>query len=106
MLQNVLVSAQIKRGRMEVLDTPDTALVILSFLQADFKGAEFRDELLSLGQELSQEFHLKGSTDASPDDGYLETDGSRTSCITFRLHGVEPAEGPQRPGEFCVGLGG
>lgn len=93
---------------MDVLDKlgreSDTALVILSFLQADCKSAEYRDELLSLGQGVSptRGFELHGCTDASVDDGYLETDGSRSSCITFCLRGAQPAEALQRPSELCV----
>lgn len=94
---------------MEVLDKlrrdADIALVILSFLQADYKSAEYRDELLSVGQELSRTrgTDLNGCKDASLDDGCLETDGSRSSCITFRLSGAQPAEALQRLGElrFC-----
>lgn len=83
---------------------PDTALVILSFLQADYKSAEYSDELLSLGQEVSRTWgiDLNGCSGASLDDGHLETDGSRSTCITFRLHGAQPAEAPQRPGERCL----
>lgn len=93
---------------MDVLDKlsceADTALVILSFLQADYKSAEYRDELLSLSQEISQarSIDLNGCTDASLDDGYLQTDGSRSSCITFRLCAAQPAEALQMLGELCV----
>lgn len=89
---------------MDVLDNlgrePETALVILSFLKSEHKSAEYRDELLSLGQELTQNIRLNGCTGASEDDGHLETDGSRSTCITFRLDGPEV----QRLGEFCLCL--
>lgn len=79
---------------------PETALVILSFLQAEHRSAEYGKELLSLGQELTRNIHLNGCTGASEDDGHLETDGSRSTCVTFRLDGPEV----QRLGEFrlCV----
>lgn len=91
---------------MEVLDNreADTALVILTFLQADYKSAEYRDELLSLGQEVRQTrgIELNGCAEAFLDDGCLETDGSRSSCITFDLSGAQPAEALQRLGQLCV----
>lgn len=98
---------QFSQGQMDVLDKSrhetDTALVIWCFLQ-DHKSAEYREELISLGQELSPTLgtDLNVCTDASLDDGYLETDGSRSSCITFRLSGAQPAEALHRLGELCV----
>ncbi|XP_056908577.1 BH3 interacting domain death agonist isoform X2 [Takifugu flavidus] len=71
------------------MDEPETALVILSFLQADYKSANYRDELASLEQEVTQGIDLNGCTGASLDDGCLETDGLRSTGITFRLRGVE-----------------
>lgn len=82
------------------MDEPETALVILSFLQADYKSAKYRDELASLEQEVTQGIDLNGCTGASLDDGCLETDGSRSTGITFRLRGVEL----QRLGEVWVCL--
>lgn len=80
------------------MDEPETALVILSFLQADYKSAKYRDELASLEQEVTQGIDLNGCTGASLDDGCLETDGSRSTGITFRLRGVAL----QRLGEVWV----
>lgn len=82
------------------MDEPETALVILSFLQADYKNANYRDELVSLEQEVIQGIDLNGCTRASLDDACLETDGSQSTGITFRLRGVEL----QRLGEVWVCL--
>lgn len=71
------------------MDKPETALVILSFLQVDYKSAEYRDELVSLQRELTEDIDLNGCRGASLDDGCLETDGSQSTAITFRLCGVE-----------------
>lgn len=90
---------------MDALDKPvreaDAALLIVSFLQADYKSAEYRDELVSLGQEVgrTRAADLNGYAGASPDIEYVEADGSRTSSITFYPLGAQPAEPLQRPGE-------
>lgn len=88
----------------KVVREADAALLIVSFLQADYKSAEYRDELLSLGQEVgrSRAVDLNGCTGASPDIEYVEADGSKTSSITFYPLGAQPAELPQRLGELCV----
>lgn len=85
---------------------PDAALVVLSFLQADHRSAEYGDELISLVRKLAPTLDLSGCTDGCLDDGCLETDGSGPSCVTLCLRGASPAEALRGPGELpgCVVL--
>lgn len=93
---------------MDVLDNlvceADAALLIVSFLQADHKSADYRDELVSLGQEVgrTRAVDVNGCTDASADIECLEADGSGASCVTFYPLGAQSAEPLQRLGELCV----
>ncbi|XP_028263805.1 BH3 interacting domain death agonist [Parambassis ranga] len=57
---------------------PNTALVVLSFLQADCRSSEYREELLSLGQIINNKSCIQ-----SFDDGGFETDGHLPSKVSL-----------------------
>uniref|UniRef100_UPI0037E7246C BH3 interacting domain death agonist isoform X2 n=1 Tax=Semicossyphus pulcher TaxID=241346 RepID=UPI0037E7246C len=65
----------------------NAALVILTFLEADYRSPEYGKELLSLGQEihLTRDINANGSWKDTLDDGHLETDGHMSSCIKASL---------------------
>lgn len=58
---------------------PNTALVVLSFLQADCTNSEYLEEVSSLGQSINN----NKSSIESFDDGGLETDGHLPSKVSF-----------------------
>lgn len=76
---------------------PNTALVVLAFLQRDCKNADYRKEILSLSHDvnLSWEWVM----DVRPDDGDLESDGHLPSCITVSRDDIQATVGLQRLGE-------
>lgn len=76
---------------------PNTALVVLAFLQRDCKNADYRKEILSLSHDLS--LSLEWVTDFRLDDGDLESDGHLPSCITVSRDDIRATVGLQRPGE-------
>lgn len=87
---------------MDVLtDKQNLALVSFAFLQTDCGNAEYRKELLSLGQGLNiaSDINLNGFRE---EDGYLETDGHICSSHSASLLGFEPFVGLPRPGEFNI----
>lgn len=79
----------------------NAALVMLTFLQADCKNAEYRTELLSLVQEINpaRDINWNGLSDDPMDDGFLEADGHHISNITA-LRDILPSVELQQPGEF------
>lgn len=89
---------------MDVLtDKQNLALVSFAFLQADCGNAEYRKELLSLGQELNvaPDINLNGfGEERHSGDGSLETDGHFCSSHLASLLEIEPFVGLPRPGEF------
>lgn len=93
---------------MDVLGNPtsgqNTALVILAFLQADCRNAEYRKEILSLGQEinLTRDINWNGFWEDSQDDGALETDGHLSSCIKASRDDIHPSVDLQRPGQLST----
>lgn len=95
---------------MDVLGYLDSgqnaALVILAFLQADCRNAEYRKELLSLGQEINPAWDINwnGFREDPVDDGDLETDGHLSSCITASRDDIQPSVELQRPGELTTAV--
>lgn len=89
---------------MDVLtDKQNLALVSFAFLQADCGNAEYRQELLSLGQELNipSDVNLNGfREECHSEDGYLETDGHICSSHSAFLLEIEPFVPLAQPGEF------
>lgn len=79
----------------------NAALVMLTFLQADCRDAEYRKELLSLGQEINpaRDINWNGLIDESTDDGLLEADGHHICNITA-LQDIRPSVELLQPGEF------
>uniref|UniRef100_UPI0037E9AEBA BH3 interacting domain death agonist isoform X1 n=1 Tax=Semicossyphus pulcher TaxID=241346 RepID=UPI0037E9AEBA len=71
----------------------NAALVILTFLEADYRSPEYGKELLSLGQEihLTRDINANGSWKDTLDDGHLETDGHMSSCIKASLGDIQPS---------------
>lgn len=71
----------------------NTALVILDFLQADCRNADYDKELHSLGRDLNitREVPCSDPRIQDVDDGDLETDGHLPSCIAVSLDDIRPA---------------
>lgn len=82
----------------------NAALVILAFLQADCRNAEYRKELLSLGQEINTAWDINwnGFREDPVDDGDLETDGHLSSCVRASRDDIQPSVELQRPGELTT----
>uniref|UniRef100_A0A3Q3VJ22 BH3-interacting domain death agonist n=1 Tax=Mola mola TaxID=94237 RepID=A0A3Q3VJ22_MOLML len=75
----------------------NTALLVLTFLQADCGNAEYRKEILSLGQEINLTWDINWNSFREDKD--LETDGHLSTCVTGFGFGVEPSLELQQPGE-------
>lgn len=75
----------------------NTALLVLTFLQADCGNAEYRKEILSLGQEINLAWDINWNGFREDED--LETDGHLSTCVTGFGFGVEPSLELQQPGE-------
>lgn len=71
----------------------NAALVVFAFLHADCRNSVYRQELLSLGQELhhSRDINCNGLGIDPLEDGNLETDGHLPSCITCSLDDIQPS---------------
>ncbi len=88
---------------MDVVDVTsgqNAALVMFAFLQADCKNSDYRQELLSLGQELNSAWDVNcNGVNIDPlEDGDIETDGHLNSCILDALGDIQPSVELQQPG--------
>lgn len=96
-------SATVENLQVEMEVTgKNAALVMLTFLQADCRNAEFRTELSSLGQEMNsaRDINWNGLIDDPMDDGLLEADGHLICNITVQDQDIQPSVELQQPGEF------
>lgn len=78
----------------------NAALVIFAFLQADCRNSDYRQELISLGQEInnSRDINCNGLSIDPLEDGDIETDGHLPTCITCSLGDIRPSVDLQQPG--------
>ncbi|XP_034542437.1 BH3 interacting domain death agonist [Notolabrus celidotus] len=71
----------------------NAALVVLTFLQADYRNPEYGKELHSLGREicLARDINANDPLKDGVDDGDLQTDGHQISCVRASLQGLQPS---------------
>ncbi|XP_068613302.1 BH3-interacting domain death agonist-like [Brachionichthys hirsutus] len=74
------------------------AMVMLAFLQADCRNPDYREELISLGQDLN----LTWDVDFSGWREDIEFDGFLSSSISAGIRDIQPSVELQRPGDRVV----